>query len=129
MSRYSKKCVQQWLVHAFCEIGDLSDFQNGQIMGAYLAGASVTLTARLFSVLRSTVFTIVTAHKAWQDFVSEDNSGKRSKLNNGILRRIVSKQHRNAAAKVTANLSIYCTLNTLFPQKTSDNSTKPTYST
>ncbi len=34
-------CVQQWLVQALCETGDLLDFQNGEIKEAHLAGASV----------------------------------------------------------------------------------------
>lgn len=38
--QYSKRCFLQWL-HVFCEMGDLSDFQNGQIMGAHLAGEFV----------------------------------------------------------------------------------------
>ncbi len=54
-------------------MGDLSDFQKRLIMGANLAGASVTLAAQLFGVLRTTVFTIVcTVHKAWQGFISEE---------------------------------------------------------
>lgn len=44
------------------EIGDLIDLQKGQIMGACL-GASVTLTAQLFGVLRAVVFKFLTVYK------------------------------------------------------------------
>lgn len=30
-------CVQQWLVQALCETGDLLHFQNGEIKEAHLA--------------------------------------------------------------------------------------------
>jgi IS30 family transposase len=36
-------------------MGDLSDFERGQIHGARLAGASVTKTATLLGVSRATV--------------------------------------------------------------------------
>jgi hypothetical protein len=43
-------------------MGDLSDFQRGQIVGAYLAGACVTKLANLFSVSTAAVLKVVTAY-------------------------------------------------------------------
>ena len=37
-------------------MGDLLDFQRGQIVGACLAGASVTQTATILGVSRAAIF-------------------------------------------------------------------------
>jgi hypothetical protein len=42
-------------------MGDLSDFQRGQIVGACLTGASVTKTAILLGVLREAVSKVMMA--------------------------------------------------------------------
>ncbi len=49
----------------------MGDVQKGSIMGASSVGASITSTAQLLSVLRTTVFTIV----AWQHFISKETKG------------------------------------------------------
>ncbi len=53
-------------------MGDLLDFQKIQIIGARLAEVSVTITAQLFGVLWTTVFTIMTEYEQWQDFINEE---------------------------------------------------------
>jgi predicted transcriptional regulator len=43
-------------------MGDSSNFARGQIVGARLAGASVTKAAKLLGVPRATVSTVMSAH-------------------------------------------------------------------
>jgi NADH:ubiquinone oxidoreductase subunit E len=43
-------------------MGDLSDFQTGQIVGAHLDEASVTKTATLLGVLREAVSKVMMAY-------------------------------------------------------------------
>jgi len=49
---------------------DLSDFQSGQIVGARLAGASVTETATLLGVSRAALSKVMTTCKSRQDIIS-----------------------------------------------------------
>jgi len=51
-------------------MGDLSDFQNGQIVGARLAGASVTKTSTLLGVSRAAVPKVMMTYKSCQDIIS-----------------------------------------------------------
>jgi IS30 family transposase len=57
-------------------MGNLSDFEREQIMGARLAGASVTKPATLLGVLRATVSKVVSAH-------TNHGETTTAKMNNG----------------------------------------------
>jgi len=85
-------------------MGELSDFQKGQIVGARLAGESVTKTATLRCVSRAAVPKVMTAYtNRGKTSSSKTNGGRKSKLS---ARDIVSENHRTSAAKVTAELNI-----------------------
>ena len=79
---------------------DLSDFKSGQIVCARTADASVTKTAELFVVARSTFSKVMTAFE-------KQNSGRKRKLSDRdsrTLTRIVRKDRNNTAPKSTAEL-------------------------
>jgi hypothetical protein len=42
-------------------MGDFSNFERGQLVGAHLAGVSVTETATLLGVMKATVFKVTLA--------------------------------------------------------------------
>jgi hypothetical protein len=53
-------------------MGDVSDFERGQIIGVCFAGASVIKTATLLGVSRVTVFTdYVSIQESWEDNINE----------------------------------------------------------
>jgi transposase len=91
-------------------MGDLSDFQIGQIVGARLAGTSLTKTATLLSVSRVAVSKVMTAYTdRGKTSSATRNSGRKPKLSERdrcTLKRIVTKNRRTTAAKVTAELNI-----------------------
>ena len=88
-------------------MADLSDFKRGQIVSVPMAGASVTKTAELFSVARSTILKVMTAFEK-EGKISSQNSGRKQKLSDRdhwTLMWIVRKDHKNTAAKITAELN------------------------
>jgi hypothetical protein len=78
-------------------MGDFSDFERGQTIGACLAGASVTKTATLLGILK--VMWAYTSHGKTTS--AKRNSGQKSALaerDHCTLRRTVLKSHRTTAA-------------------------------
>jgi hypothetical protein len=90
---------------------DLSTFEIGPIIGAHLAGVSVTKAVTLLGVSRATVSKVMS--------VAYTNHGKLSVKRNSVgkstlterdcftLRRTVSKTHRTTATQVTAELNVH----------------------
>jgi predicted transcriptional regulator len=103
-------------------MGDLSHFQRGRIFAARSAGASVTKTSSLLGVSRAAVSSVMTAYTNHVDTSSaKRNSSRKPKLSEKdcrTLKSIVSKNHRTAAANVTAELIIH--LEDPVPQKQSN---------
>jgi transposase len=92
------------------KMGDLSDFERGQITGAHLTGASETKTSTLFGVSTATVSKVMSAYTNHGKTSAKRNSGRKSTLTEReprTLRRTVSKNHRTIAAQVTAELNIH----------------------
>jgi transposase len=90
--------------------GRLIRFSKGHIVGARLVGPSVTATATLLRVSRAAISKVMMAYTN-HGKTAEMNSGRKPKLSErdrNTLKRIMSKSHRTTAAKVTAELSIYC---------------------
>jgi len=82
---------------------ELSHFQRGQIVGAHLCGASVTKTDPLLVISRAAVSKDMTAYTNHGKTSSDErNSGWKPKLSekdHHTLKRIVSKNYRNTAAR------------------------------
>uniref|UniRef100_A0A3P8SKM5 Transposase Tc1-like domain-containing protein n=1 Tax=Amphiprion percula TaxID=161767 RepID=A0A3P8SKM5_AMPPE len=89
---------------------DLSDFERGFIVGARMAGASVTRTAQLVGVSIGTVAKVTSAFRVTgKTSVSRvGNCGRQRTLNDRDARALVQfvKQNRSATlAQVTQNLN------------------------
>ena len=73
-----------------------------------MAGVSVTKSAELFGVARSNVWKVmIVFEKEGKTSSLKQNSGRKRKLsdrNRRTLRRIVRKNHKNTAMKITAEL-------------------------
>jgi hypothetical protein len=78
------------------KMGVLSDFEREQIVGARLAGASVTKTGKLLGVSTVTVSKVMSAYT---------NHGKTTSVSENNSDRKRSSQ--NCAAEVTAELNIH----------------------
>ena len=82
-------------------MADLSDFKRCQIVGARMA--------ELFSVARRSVSKVMTAFvKEGKTSSQKQNCGRKRKLsdrNRRTLTRIVKKDHKNRAPKITAELN------------------------
>jgi predicted transcriptional regulator len=77
-------------------MGDLSNFETGQIIGAHLAGASVTKSAILLGVSRATVSKVMSAaytnHR--ETASAKRNTERKSTLaERGMFRKITVLQH------------------------------------
>jgi predicted transcriptional regulator len=63
-------------------MGDFLHFQRGHIVGAPLAGASVTKTATLLGVSRAVVSKVMTTYKnSGRTSSAKRKSGRKSKIN------------------------------------------------
>jgi predicted transcriptional regulator len=76
-------------------MGDVSDFELGQIVGASLAGISATKTATLLGVSRATVSMVMSAYTNHGKTTSaKGNTGRKLRVterDHHICRRIVSR--------------------------------------
>jgi hypothetical protein len=94
----------------YCKMGDLLDFQRGQIVDVRLAGASVTKVATLLKCIQSSSLQGYDDIRHGRTPSAKRNSGQKPKLNERdrrTLKRVVSINHRSTAAKVTAELNVH----------------------
>jgi predicted transcriptional regulator len=86
-------------------MGDMPNFERGQIIGARLTGASVTDTTSLLGVSRARVSKVMSAYTNHRRPASpKRNSGRKSTMterDRRTLRRIISKNQRTTSAQVT----------------------------
>jgi hypothetical protein len=85
-------------------MGNLSNYERVEIIGAPLAGASVIKPAILLGVLRATVSKVISTYTNHRKTTSAKNIGRKPTLTEAdhhTMRKIDSKSHKTSAAKVT----------------------------
>ncbi|XP_067141717.1 uncharacterized protein [Centruroides vittatus] len=94
-------------------MSELSEFERGQIVGARMVGASITKVAKMFGVSRGTVSKIYTAYRtSGKTSSAKSQRGRKCVLSDcdrRSLKRIVTKNKKTTAAKVTAELNMELT--------------------
>jgi len=84
-------------------MGDVSDFQRGRIVGACLAGTSVTKMANLLGVSRAAVSKVMKSYTHHgRTSSAKRNSGQKQKLSERdchTLKKIVSMNQRSTAQR------------------------------
>jgi transposase len=83
---------------------EFSNFESRLIVGACLAGTSVTETTTLLCVSRATVSKVISAYMNHGKATAEWNTGRKStsaERDRRTLLRIVSKNQKTTAAQVT----------------------------
>jgi predicted transcriptional regulator len=92
-------------------MGDLSDIERGQIIGARLGEASVIKTATLLGVSRATVSKVMSAYTNHRKTTSAKRNSRRkstsTERDRRTLRRIVSKNYRTTAVQVNCSRTEY----------------------
>jgi transposase len=92
-------------------MGDLSDFERGEKVGARLAGASVPKSATLVGVSRATISKAMSAYTNHEKTtLAKRNDGRKSTLterDRRTLRRDASRNHTITEAHVAEELNIH----------------------
>ena len=84
-------------------MADLSDFKRGQIIGAPMAGASVTKTAEIFGVAKSSVLKVMTTiEKEGKTSLEESKSSLIGTV--GFLRGLLGRITRIQLRKLQQSL-------------------------
>jgi transposase len=83
-------------------MGDLYDFEKGQIISVRLVGAPVIKTATLLGISTATISKVMSAYtNHWKTTFAKRNRGRESPLtekDRRTLRKIVSENHTTTAA-------------------------------
>ena len=90
-------------------MSDLSDVKRGMIIGANLAGASLSRNTNLVGVSRATVSTVMTAYTNLGKVSSaKHNSGRNLKVRDRrMLKRIVARNRKTMLPQITSEMSTH----------------------